>query len=207
MAQNVENLNTYTYALLIKLQNRKNTKCSKHVWFHWYLQFSMISSSFQVHNFVRVFICWMKMKFMSCIISRDFCDAKNAKCKNERDFPDKQMFDKIRGIFSCLLHSMRTGLPNALPNAYHLSLRTLENTMKCKAIWNAKHYEMQSNMKCKAKCARFLISDQLLKKENAPTSCGSNPKTIEECGTFPECLTCKTAKIEDRDTAVLRCTA
>ena len=90
----------------------------------------MISSSFQVHNFVRVFICWMKMKFMSCIISRDFCDAKNAKCKNEKDSPDKQMFDKIRGIFSCLLHSMRTGLPKP----YHLSLRTLQITMKCKAI-------------------------------------------------------------------------
>ena len=127
MTQNVENLNTYTYALLIKLQNRKNTKCSKHVWFHWSLQFSMISSNFQVHNFVRVFVCWMEMKLTMCMLSRDLRDAKNAKCSG------------------------------------------------------------------------FLISDQLLKKEKAPTSCGSNAKTIEECGTFLECLTCKTAKIEDRN--------
>ena len=189
MTQNVENLNTYTYALLIKLQNRKNTKCSKHVWFHWYLQFSMISPSFQVHNFVRVFICWMKMKFMSCIILRDFCDAKNAKCKNEKDSPDKQMFDKIRGIFSCLLHSMRIGLPNA----YHLSLRTLraKKIDHCSQLCSSVHL-LDENVNHDLHVVTRFIWCQTLKNQPKFRIWRKNPLLLKNwCCTLECTLECK----------------
>ena len=51
---------------------------------------------FQVHKFGRVFICWMEMKFMNCVLSRDLNDAKNAKCENVHDFPNQRILDEIR---------------------------------------------------------------------------------------------------------------